>query len=111
MVMIWNLLGALSTRAGMAAVALIVGYAVGYKAAATGHTVRQLRAETAALRADLDVHRAAAAAAEQEAAYLRNLQDRLQGRLDDYENELASRDENNACRLDDADIERLRKLR
>lgn len=108
--MIWNLLGALSTRAGMAAVALIVGYAVGYKAAANGHAVRQLRAETAALQADLEVHRAAAAAAEQEAAQLRNLQARLQERLDAYETELAARGEDKACRLDDADIERLRKL-
>lgn len=109
--MIARLLPLLSSRAGMVAIALVVGFLAGHRAASNGEAVRKLRAETLALQAEIQVNRAAAEAAGREADRLRALQDRLEGKLDEYEAELAARGEDNACRLDDADIDRLRKLR
>lgn len=111
MVMIARILSLFATRAGMVAIALVVGYLAGHRAASNGEAMRRLQAEALVLQAELEVNRAAADAAEREADRLRSLQDQLQEKLDEYETALAARGEDNTCRLDSDDIDRLRKLR
>lgn len=104
-------LSALTSRVGIIAIALVAGYLVGHSAASKGEAVRSLEAANAILRADLAVSAAAAKAAAAEAESLRAHQIEQQGVLDAYEKELAERADGSACRLNDADLERLRKLR
>lgn len=111
MVVIGGVLTAITSRAGMVAIALVAGYLVGHSAASKGEAVRRLNTEVAGLRAALAISEVAAEQAAKEAATLRAHQVEQQGVLDAYEKELAERGDGDACRLNDADLERLRKLR
>jgi hypothetical protein len=106
-----TVLSAITSRAGLVAIALVVGFLYGYRVASNGEKVRNLRGEVAALRIDLSAANAAAAQAEAEARGLRDLQARLEGELDAYTRELAARPDIGACRLTGDDVRRLRGLR
>lgn len=111
MVVIASVLSAVTSRLGMVAIALVVGYLAGHGAASKGEAVRRLNAEAAGLRVALAVSEAAAEQAAKEAEALRAHQIEIQETLDAYRDELSDRPDVDACRLGDADIERLRKLR
>lgn len=98
----------LTSRIGMAAIALVAGYLWGYHAADKAAAVDALQSELAAVRADLATSKVAADRAVAEADGLRNLQTELKGKLDEYAAELSSRPDGDSCRLDDADVKRLR---
>jgi len=109
--MVMTILSALTSRAGLVAIALVVGFLYGHHVASNGEKVRNLRGEVAALRIDLSAANAAAAQAEAEARGLRDLQARLEGELDAYTQELATRPDGRVCRLTGDDVRRLRGLR
>jgi len=106
-----TVLSVLTSRAGLVAIALVVGFLYGHHVANNGAKMRDLQGENAALRIDLSAANAAAAQAEAEAKGLRELQSRLEGELDAYTRELAARPDIGACRLTGDDVRRLRGLR
>ncbi len=97
-----------TSRVGIAAVALIVGFLYGHYVAGRGEAVRTLRATIESLRLDLAVSEASSKEAAKQAASLRNLKTELEGRLDAYAAELSARNNVDACRLSDDDINSLR---
>lgn len=111
MVVIGRVLTAITSRAGMVAIALVAGYLAGHSAASKGEAVRRLNMEADNLRTALAVSEAAAEQAAKEAADLRAHQIEIQETLNAYQEELSQRPDVDACRLGDADLERLRKLR
>lgn len=60
---------------------------------------------------DLEIQRNAAAAAANERDALQRLADNLQAKVTDYETELSKRSTASTCRLNDADIKRLRNIK
>jgi hypothetical protein len=108
MVVIESVLSFLTSRIGLAAVALVVGYFAGHNAARQGEEMRNLRSTNATLRTELAVVRAAHEAADAELRALKAWQDGVKGQIDAYAEELANRPADAACRLSDADVKRLR---
>lgn len=110
--MIWPaMIGFATSRLGMVAIAAVVAFVYGHSVAMDSARVRDLQVEVATLRADLKLSQDAAALAEAEAESLRLLRQTQTELLDAYSKDLAARGEDDACRLDERDIGRLRDLR
>jgi hypothetical protein len=110
-----NVLGALlKTRLGCAALALLVGLAIGFVKGEQSATAKcdaaNLRAKIASLERDKNIQKAAAEEATAALAEIAQQKSDLDGKVSSYEAELAKRDDN-SCRLSPADIERLRAIR
>lgn len=101
---------ALTSRAGLAATGLVVGYLYGHYASRTGEQVRGLQAEVATLRIDLAIAQGAADIAAAETATLGRLRAALKERIDAYGADLAKRSDDR-CRLTGADVRRLHSVR
>lgn len=113
--MIGVILGFLGTPLGkVAAVAVVAagiygtGYLRGYSKADRACESEALRARIAAMERDADIARNAERAAKVHAADLDRMASDLLERVTSYEHALASRPEDDVCRLTDDDIGRLR---
>lgn len=101
----------LGSRIGIVAVAVIFGYFVGHIAASSGGKAKALKDENASLRADLAIFEVAAKRAEAEAVSLRAIEVELSEKVEAYREELKTTNERSSCRLDGADIKRLRNIK
>lgn len=110
-----SVLGALlKTRIGCAALALLLGLAIGFvkgeQSATATCNAANLKAKIAALERDTSIQKATAEEATAALAEIAQQKSDLDGKVSSYETELAKRNDG-ACRLSPADIERLRNIR
>jgi hypothetical protein len=101
----------LTSRIGLAALALIAGLYIGYTKADRAADIAALQAQNATLKIDLTVARHAEALADRQLVSLETLSKINEEKIDALEANLAQRKDRDACRLSDDDVKRLRNIR